>query len=71
MMRNTIRRAALVAASTGLVAAGAAAVTATPAQAAAPVCSVHVVSLYAYDYFRATDWLTLIAGVTWDHIERP
>jgi hypothetical protein len=48
-MRDTIRRAALVAASTGLVAAGAAAVTATPAQAAAPVCSVHVVSLYAYD----------------------
>lgn len=28
-------------------------------------------NIYAYDYFKATRWLTLIAGVSWDHIERP
>ncbi len=28
-------------------------------------------SLYAYDFWSVTDWLTLIAGASWDRIERP
>jgi tetratricopeptide (TPR) repeat protein len=28
-------------------------------------------SAYAYDYLQVTPWLTLIGGVTWDHIEHP
>ena len=29
------------------------------------------VSGYAYDFYKPVRWLTLIAGVSWDHIERP
>ncbi len=28
-------------------------------------------SLYAYDFFKPAPWVTLIAGVSWDHIEHP
>ncbi|MFN8192722.1 MAG: hypothetical protein U0R80_00395 [Nocardioidaceae bacterium] len=48
-MSTTLRRLALAAASTGLVAAGTTGVTAAPAQAAAPVCNVDVVSLTSFD----------------------
>ena len=48
-MRNTIRRATLLAASTGLVAAGVAATTTTSAHAGTPICNVDVQSLHAYD----------------------
>jgi tetratricopeptide (TPR) repeat protein len=28
-------------------------------------------SLYAYDYWRPAKWLTLIGGLSWDHLEHP
>ncbi|MEK0449302.1 MAG: hypothetical protein RL088_1570 [Verrucomicrobiota bacterium] len=28
-------------------------------------------SLYAYDFMKPAPWITLIAGASWDHIERP
>ncbi len=28
-------------------------------------------SVYVYDFFAATPWLTLIAGASWDSVERP
>jgi hypothetical protein len=48
-LRSTVGRAALAAASTGLVAAGTAGVAAAPAHAATTVCNVHVNSLTSYD----------------------
>jgi hypothetical protein len=48
-LRKTVGRAALAAASMGLVAAGTAGVAATPAHAAQTVCNVHVDSLTSYD----------------------
>jgi hypothetical protein len=46
---STFRRAAVAAASTGLVAVGTAGMTAAPAHASATVCNVDVVSLTSYD----------------------
>ena len=43
----------------------------TPAAAQHSETSMHQLSLYAYDYFRPAKWITLIGGVSWDHIEHP
>ena len=43
----------------------------TPAALQHSVVDFERASFYAYDYWRATSWLTLIGGVSWDHLEHP
>lgn len=43
----------------------------TPAFERTDVSDFQRISLYAYDYWQAKSWLTLIGGMSWDHIEHP
>jgi tetratricopeptide (TPR) repeat protein len=44
---------------------------ATPAVDQHSVTDFERVSLYAYDFWRPAPWITLIGGVSWDHINHP
>jgi tetratricopeptide (TPR) repeat protein/outer membrane receptor protein involved in Fe transport len=43
----------------------------TPAFERTDVTDFQRISLYAYDYWQLKPWITLIGGVSWDHIEHP
>lgn len=43
----------------------------TPAFERTDVTEFQRISLYAYDYWQPKPWITLIGGVSWDHIEHP
>ena len=43
----------------------------TPAFERTDVTKFQRISLYAYDYWQPKPWITLISGVSWDHIEHP
>ena len=44
---------------------------ATPASVQSAEVDFERITLYAYDYWRVNPCLTLIGGVTWDHIDHP